>query len=661
MRKSIKTKVTAFLLLVTVIPVVLVAWLLTNMFTGNVSDGIMEQQRSLAASNAARLNDFLNGKIASIEQLIETYGEVLMQGDADAKLELLQVMAAANSDVLSYTYAHESGQSVSNKGEKLDLSPFDNFKRIKEEKSVGISDILNDAATGSNIIIIDVPILDGQGSFKGLIQAIVSPEHLLATLNQTKMGETGYAYLLSGSGIYLAHRTADKIGKDYREYANEAKIKLYDEQVLKQASGSAYYVEPDGTAKQASYAEVKLTGWRVIVSGDEKDLMAAAEKSKQTGIVAIIVAGLAVAALAYWSAGVMLRPVYALTGLMKKVAGGDLRERLAVKGEDELEQLKRNMNEMLDSFSFTLTKLSEAVEHTAASSEQLTAISGSSAQSAEASAQSAERVALGAKSQHEGSEQSAVAMEEMAVGIQRIAESSGHVSEQAQHVHAQVSQGDNAVRSAVRQIADASHAVERSAEKVKALEAKSVEINEIVRYISDIATQTNLLSLNASIEAARAGEHGRGFAVVAGEVKKLAEQTSQATVSIAAILQELQHSTTLAAVSISDGIGEVHRSVEGIEQVGDIFGNIVQAVEGVSAQIQEVSAATEELSASTEEVSASMNELVGISKHSLSELNGISDAASRQHHSMLEIASSSESLSRMASELQELVSKFKVK
>ncbi|RIX53986.1 methyl-accepting chemotaxis protein [Paenibacillus nanensis] len=658
---SIRAKLTLFLLLLTVIPLVLVAVILTSLFTGNVEAELKEKQVAIASANASALNDFLVGKIVSMESMIKTYKEQFLSGDEEAVLDLLQTMMAMDPEVMSFSYAPENGQSFNHENVKTDLSVFDNFKRIRKEKTVGISDILVDPNSNENIVIIDVPIIGDKEEFKGLLQAVVSPERLLDGINNNKIGETGYVYLLSKSGIYLSHPTSEKIGKDFREFADDARVKLFTEHVLVDKLGNAEYSESDGTGKFAAFAAVDATQWRVVVSGDEAELKGLVANTKQKGILTIIFCSVLVAVLSYAVAVLVLRPIVSMSRLMKKVAEGDLTERLPVKGDDELAQLKNNMNDMLDSFKLTLTKLSEAVQHTAVSSEQLTAISASSAQAAQQTASAAEEVVKGATSQYEGSEQSAIAMEEMAIGIQRIAESSTVVNGQAQQVHTEVTQGDHVVQTAVSQITHASEAVGKSADMVRLLEAKSSEVNGIVRYISEIAAQTNLLALNASIEAARAGEHGRGFAVVAGEVKKLAEQTAQATGSIASILHDIQNSTSLTSQAISDGIDEVNKSVDRFGQVSAVFASIKKAVEGVTAQIEEVSAATEQLSASTEEVSASMNEIVAISKTSLTELDGIKGAAGRQSISMEEISASSESLSRMAAELQELVSKFKVK
>ncbi|HEY2493293.1 MAG TPA: methyl-accepting chemotaxis protein [Paenibacillus sp.] len=657
---SLKLKFTVFLLLLTVVPLVLVASILTNLFTGNVEKELIAQQMVIASSNAEKLNSFFGKKVQSVESMLSSYRLEFLHSDTEEIVQLLKVMKAISPDVLSYRYSSESGQSIGDIYDELDISNFDNFKRIKEGKKVGISDILQDGKTGKNIIIIDIPILGESNEFRGLIQAKVSPGNILEDLNRNKMGETSSAFLLSKDGKYLAHQSEERIGKDIKDYENDKTIKAYTEEILKEEEGNVIYEVKDGTSKLASYAKVDLTGWRVVVSGNESELLSSVEHTKKMGFFVIILCSLSVALLSYIVSGSMLRPIYAMTNLMKKVADGDLTERLKAKGNDELQQLKRNINVMLDSFSLTLNKLAEAIQHTASSSEQLTAIALNSASTSENTANSVERITNGAQEQYKGSEQSAKAMEEMALGIQEIAESSSIINERTQEVHQQVTQGEAVVQAAVRQITNVNVAVEKSASMIQAMEAKSSEINQIVNFISEIATQTNLLSLNAAIEAARAGEHGRGFAIVAEEVKKLAEQTTKATVNIDGILTEIQNSTTDTSKSILKGIEEVGKSVSQIEQVGDIFRSIVQEVVGVSTQIEGMSAATEQLSASTEEVSASMNDIVGIARGSLEELKTISKSTSEQHQSMEEISTASESLSQMAMELQEMVSKFKV-
>lgn len=658
---TLYVKLAALLLLLAIVPLVYAALKVSGDFTGVVRENVKEEQVLTAEANANALNTLLQEKVSSFENTVDAYKAVLIGGNREEILPVLKNMKIMNPDVKSFSYSSETGQAFDDQGNAKDLSGFDNFKRIKQEKTVGISDLLKEAGSGEQIIILDIPVLDGQGQFQGLVQGILQPGNIQKDMNKNRVSETSYAYLLSSTGMYLTHPATEKIGTDFREHANEEKVKTYEEEVLAKDLGTVDYIEEDGTPKMASFAKVELTGWKVVVSAEKYDLMSGAEESRKDAILFTVICTVVVAAISLLISLFFTRIMTSMTRLMQKVADGDLTERLVIgKGHDELQQLKKNINGMLDSFSHTIARLTDAVQHTAASSEELTAIAESSSQTSETTAKAVEGMVQGATTQTEGSEQSAVAIEEMAIGIQRIAESAGIVNQKAQEMYSEVNRGEIVVDEAVSIIKDVKEGVGKSAVMMQALESKSQEINEIVDYISSIAAQTNILALNAGIEAARAGEHGRGFGVVAEEVKKLAKQTTEAASNITVILTDLQSSAADTGKAVSLGLADVEEGVRQIENVKGVFDHVSIAVQGVTSQIEEVSAATEELSASAEEVSASMDEIVAISRESLTELKGINDAAEEQHQAMEEISSSAQSLSRMAMELQEMIAKFRI-
>ena len=203
-------------------------------------------------------------------------------------------------------------------------------------------------------------------------------------------------------------------------------------------------------------------------------------------------------------------------------------------------------------------------------------------------------------------------------------------------------------------------AVELIATQTEATNVSAKEIGQAVEIITNIASQTNLLSLNASIEAARAGEAGRGFAVVASEIQKLAEQSNQSAVKIQHIIDGLtvESNKTVKIMeevknAVSDQENKIHETKSIFGTVRDGVAKSMDQINGISDEsnaldvsknkivevIESLSAVSEENAAATEETMASIEELTSM---------------------MLELASSANKLNELADNLENSVSVFKV-
>ncbi len=202
--------------------------------------------------------------------------------------------------------------------------------------------------------------------------------------------------------------------------------------------------------------------------------------------------------------------------------------------------------------------------------------------------------------------------------------------------------------------------VNTSASVVAKLGERSKEIGQIVDTISGIASQTNLLALNAAIEAARAGEQGRGFAVVAEEVRKLAEQSQEATQRIAELIGHIQTDTDKAVDAMNDGTREVKTGAEVVDSAGTAFREIVELVSQGSGQIRDISAAVQEMASGSQQIVGLVKKIDILSKTSAGEAQSVSAATEEQLASMEELATSSQALAQLAQDLQTAVAKFRV-
>jgi methyl-accepting chemotaxis protein len=349
-----------------------------------------------------------------------------------------------------------------------------------------------------------------------------------------------------------------------------------------------------------------------------------------------VVAALAIA----WLIGsVIANPLIAMTGVMRKLAGGDMNVQIPSAGRrDEVGQMasavqvfKENMveTERLRDEQEAQTQRAEqdrrqSVQDLANGFEARvgTIIKGVAAASTELQSTAQSLAATAAETTRQ-SMTVAAASDQATQNVHTVAQASEELSASIGVISEQVAQASGMIRDGVRQ-------ANLSNEQVQGLTAASERIGDVVRIISVIAGQTNLLALNATIEAARAGDAGKGFAVVAGEVKALATQTARATDEIAVQIRTIQEATRSSAQLIS-GIAET------IGKVDEVATAIASAVEEQGSATQAIARSVLQAAQGTQEVSRNIGDV----RHAAQETGA---AAGQMLESAGELSENSETL-----------------
>ncbi len=306
--------------------------------------------------------------------------------------------------------------------------------------------------------------------------------------------------------------------------------------------------------------------------------------------------------------------------LVSEVSKGDLSKRGEVTA-DMFGNLSDAFNLMLDRFGQLMRQVRESAERVNASAIALR--------------DSANQMTTTARQQAQESEQALSAVEGLTQSMRQVADTAGASSESAKQALTATERGREAVQSTVQDMQGIRGAVQRMSKQVKGLGDRSLEISQIVSTIRDIAAQTNLLALNAAIEAAGAGEAGARFAVVADQVRKLAENSTQATREIAELVKVIQAETQEAVIAMEQETQAVEAGSASALRTGDVFKEIsnisqrsaelavtiarssvqeAEATEGVSRTIQGFAHGAAFTQTSAEQTRATIEELATLSE-----------------------------------------------
>ncbi|NMC54273.1 MAG: HAMP domain-containing protein [Chloroflexi bacterium] len=334
------------------------------------------------------------------------------------------------------------------------------------------------------------------------------------------------------------------------------------------------------------------------------------------------------------------------------------------------------------------TQIASTVQQVAKGTQDQALAVTSTATSTEQMTRAIDGVARGAQEQSNAASKASEITSQLTLAIQQVAGNSAEVMKGSEIAAEAARNGVRTVEQTLQGMQSIQSKVDLSSDKVQEMGRRSEQIGTIVEAIEDIASQTNLLALNAAIEAARAGEHSKGFAVVADEVRKLAEKSTHATKEIGDLVRSIQKSVSEAVEAMNESSKEVVAGVANANHAGEALseilnaaeavygqaqlaseasqrmdnaaGDLVTAVDTVSAVIEENTAATEQMSANANEVSLAIENIASVSEQNSAAIEEVSAGAEEMSAQVEEVTASAQSLAEMARALQQVVNQFKL-
>ncbi|MBE7518989.1 MAG: hypothetical protein HS107_07045 [Thermoflexaceae bacterium] len=740
-------KLMALFLIVGIVPLVVVALIAR----GQASSSLDAAAEAKVAELAFNASDKLD------RNLFERYGDVQAYAlsepaksmDPKKLNEWMNKMMGTYSPIYSLmVVADASGKIVAANTVDLDGKPLDTDslvgRDVKSEAwfktAVGgtlaanqtfVEDLHEDTLMGevfgagerARAMSFTFPIRDDNGKIVGVwtnrFNWSVTTDVLNAVIERARESgmTTAELTLVNSNGIVLASEDPAEVLT--RNIASE---EIVQSALKTGASGSEAGAALDGTDhghlygyfNSAGFGTYPGLGWGVIAAQNQSEALADVNALTQKILIVGVIAALAVAAVAFWVAITLRRPVAAVVArlaaqreslgqvqaAMTAMAQGNLTmsvspdsEKIANPSRDEVGQAAASVNEIIDAIGGTVEaynaargelttlitsvksnatnilsasdqlreasdqmagatgQIASAINEVTRSAVSLSSLSQDSAREVERVAAGSQQVAAAAQSNADSALGSKSEASQMNERILAVASASEEVAKAAEESRGAALQGQQAVGQAVSSMEAIAQAVERASRTVDLLGEYGQQIGDIVKVIDDIAGQTNLLALNAAIEAARAGEQGRGFAVVAENVRSLAERSSESTKEIADLIAKVQQGTREAVEAMAAGVKDVTEGREITSQAGHALDSIIASVQQSAVQMQRIATDVQGLASGAQRIVASAEEMANLAEESARGAGDMAQGTSKVTEAIIQVSATSEQTSASAEEV----------
>ncbi len=318
-----------------------------------------------------------------------------------------------------------------------------------------------------------------------------------------------------------------------------------------------------------------------------------------------------------------------LSDLAKELSQGNL----TINGEELGDgTIGRAMRDMLNNLRLLMQQIKEAGLRIASASNEILS--------------STEELSAGSSEQASSIEEVTATIEEFAKTSKQIADTASLVEEQASESLKKTIDGTASMENAAQAMNDIRVSAESTSKRILELGHKSEKIDEVAKFINEIASQTKLLSLNASIEAAGAGEAGKRFSVVAEEIRNLAENVSQSAGEITELIKEIRSSINASIMSTEEELKRVKVGVELTNSVNNNLNEIYSTISETNKSSKEIRTGTDQQRSASEQIVMTMKE--------------ISTVVQQSAISTEQVSKSAEDLNKLAEDFKETLNKFKV-
>ncbi len=473
--------------------------------------------------------------------------------------------------------------------------------------------------------------------------------------------DSSYAYVVAADGTMLYHPTADKIGQPVENDAVNQLLGQISSGNRPETSVIQYHFK--GVVKYASYYIGQNLDYIVVITADEDEALASLHSMMTKciigGILALIIWGI----IEFIFAVLLVKPIQNITDMVAKLAELDFTDKEGL--QEALNKRNDETGLMGRSIGALRNELVDVVRKISGQSAELHEASATMNNSAVETSQAVEQVELAVSEIAQGAtaqaQETQTATENVIVMGSMIEETNIEVENLRDNARTMRSAGEKAmtILAELNQVNQKTkEAIEEIYEQTNTTNVSALKIKEATDMITDIAEETNLLSLNASIEAARAGEQGRGFAVVASQIQKLSEQSNESARQIAEIINLLITDSERTVETMEEVKAVISKQNEYVRNTESAFTDVKNGIDKSIDSVRVISGKTRELNEARVKVVDIVQDLTAIAEENAASTQETSASAAEMSSIMGSISDNAKRLSEIADELNDNVRQF---